>query len=302
MDSPAIETSALTKFYGSQRGIEDVNITVGAGEVFGFLGPNGSGKTTTIRLLLDLLRPTRGAARVLGMDCRLESLRVRRKIGYVPGEYRLYENLSGRQLLGYLGGLGAEMDWAYTQRLADCLGSDLDRSIRALSHGNKQKLAIIQAFQHRAPLLILDEPTTGLDPLVQQEFFSLVTAARAEGRTVFLSSHNLTEVEKVCDRVASIRAGRLIAVDEVTKIRSEALRVVELTCREPLASADFATLEGLDGLTIEGRVLRGTMRGSLGPLIACAAPFEIIDLLSREASLEEYFLARYGDEEVDHAR
>lgn len=302
MDSPAIETSALTKVYGTQRGIEDVDLTVAVGEVFGFLGPNGSGKTTTIRLLLDLLRPTRGAARVLGLNCRLESRRVRRMIGYVPGEYRLYENLSGRQLLGYLGGLGNEINWAYTQQLAERLGSDLDRSIRSLSHGNKQKLAIILAFMHQAPLLILDEPTTGLDPLVQQAFFALIAEARAEGRTVFLSSHNLTEVEKVCDRVASIRAGRLIAVDEVATIRRDALRVVELTCRRPLGSAVFDTLEGVSDRKIEGTILRCTMRGSLGPLIACAAPFEIMDLLSREPSLEEYFLARYGDEEVKHAR
>ena len=299
MDHFAIATTDLTKYYGAHRGIEGVDLTVAQGEIFGFLGPNGAGKTTTIRLLLDLLRPTRGSARVLGLDCRAESRQVRRRIGYLPGEYRLYENLSGRRLLDFLGNLEGEIDWGRTADLADRLGIDLDRTIRTLSHGNKQKIAIIQAFQHRAPLLILDEPTTGLDPLVQQEFFGLLDEARDEGRTVFLSSHNLTEVERICDRVGSVIDGALVAVDDVAALRRDALRIVEVTCARPPAAADFAALDGLGDLEIEDNGLRCTMRGALGPLVACAAPFEIRDVLSRAPSLEEFFLARFGDPEVD---
>lgn len=302
MNIPAIQTTDLTKFYGSQRGIEGVDLEVAQGEVFGFLGPNGAGKTTTIRLLLDLLRPSRGTARVMGLDSRTDSLRVRRSIGYLPSEYRLYENLSGRQMLSFLGGLGAEVDWPYAKELAERLGIDLGHNIRTLSHGNKQKLAIILAFLHRAPVLILDEPTTGLDPLVQQEFFGLVAEARVEGRTVFLSSHNLTVVERVCDRVASVRAGRLIAVHEIAAIRNGALRVVELTCARPLTAGTFAQLEGVGDLEVDGSVLRCSVQGSLGALIAAASPFEILDILSREPSLEEFFLAMYGDRKVNDAR
>ena len=294
MGNPAIEIKDLTKYYGSQRGVEGINLSVATGEVVGFLGPNGAGKTTTIRLLLDLLRPNRGTAQVLGLDCQKNGLKVRQRIGYLPGEYRLYENLSGKQLLGFLGNVGGRVDWPYTQELADRLEIDLSRSIRSLSHGNKQKLAIILAFQHRAPLLILDEPTNGLDPLVQKEFFNLVADARSEGRTVFLSSHNLTEVERACDRVASVREGRLVAVHKIDAIRDKALRVITMTCARPLDAQAFAHLEGLHHPEFDGPVLRASIRGSLGPVIAAAAPFEILDLLSHAATLEEFFLAMYG--------
>jgi beta-exotoxin I transport system ATP-binding protein len=301
MNEPAILTQDLTKFYGVHRGVEGIDLQVKQGEVFGFLGPNGAGKTTTIRLLLDLLRPTRGRSEVLGLDCRAQSLKVRRSIGYLPSEYRLYENLNGRKMLSFLGGLGAEIDWAFVHEMAERLGIDLDRSIRTLSHGNKQKLAIILAFMHKAQVLILDEPTSGLDPLVQQEFFALVDEARQEGRTVFLSSHNLTEVERVCDRVASVREGRLIAIDQITDIRSSALRVVELTCRRALSPEIFAHLEGVGDLDIEGSTLRCHIQGALGALVAAAAPYDIVDILSREPSLEEFFLAMYGRQEVRDA-
>ena len=293
---PAIETTGLTKFYGRDRGIEAIDLTVRQGEVFGFLGPNGAGKTTTIRLLLDLIRPTRGQARVLGLDCRRQGVDVRRQVGYLPGEYRLYENLNGSQLLGYLGRLGGGGDTeAAASTLAARLGADLQRPIRDLSHGNKQKLAIVQAFMQPAPLLILDEPTSGLDPLVQQEFFALVNEVRAAGRTVLLSSHNLTEVERVCDRVASVRDGRLVAVEEMANLRGHELRLVTLTCARPLAATAFSEVPGLSDPAFADVELRCTMRGPLGPLLAAAAPFEIVDILSREPSLEEFFLALYGE-------
>jgi len=291
----AIETRDLTRYYGGQRGIEALELEVRPGEVFGFLGPNGAGKTTTIRLLLDLIRPSRGSARILGLDCQRRSLDVRRRVGYLPGEYRFYEQLDGRRMLDYLGHLGGSVDPAVVASLAGRLGADLTRPIGTLSHGNKQKLAIVQAFMHEAPLLILDEPTTGLDPLVQQEFFALVTEARAAGRTVLFSSHNLGEVERVCDRFASLRDGRLVGVEDLAGLRRRALRQVTLTCARPLERAAFVGLPGVEELQVEGSILRGTVRGSFQALLAAAAPFEVVDILSREPSLEEFFLALYGD-------
>jgi len=302
MNIPAIETADLTKFYGRQRGIEGLDLAVGAGEVFGFLGPNGAGKTTTLRLLLDLVRPTRGRARILGHDCQRESLAVRRHVGYLPGEYRMYEDLSGMEFLSYLGRLGGRYDAAATAALARRLDADLARPIRTLSHGNKQKLAIVQAFMHGAPLLILDEPTSGLDPLVQQEFFALVAEARAAGRTVMLSSHNLGEVERVCDRFATVRDGELIAIEDLAGLRGRAVRLVSLTCARPPAAAAFVALAGVHDLEIEGTTLRATVHGPLRDLLSAAAPFEVVDVLSREPDLEEFFLALYGHRRSRDAR
>lgn len=302
METPAISTTKLTKFYGSRRGIENVDLDIAPGEVFGFLGPNGAGKTTTIRLFLDLLRPTMGRACILGRDCRRESLAVRRRVGYLPGEFQLYENLDGRRLIAYLGGLGGEVDPVRVRDLAGRLQAELDRPIRTLSHGNKQKLAILLAFLHRPPVLILDEPTSGLDPLMQQEFFGLIDEGRREGRTVFLSSHNLPEVEKVCDRVGSIRNGRLVAVEKVADLRSAMVRVVELFCeREPALSA-FADLPGLGDLVLDGRRIGCTLQGPIGQLLDRAGPFGIVDLLSRRPTLEEFFLAMYGEGGSGHDR
>ncbi len=205
-------------------------------------------------------------------------------------------------MLNYLGSLHGGVDPSLVQELVKRLGAELKRPIRDLSHGNKQKLAIIQAFMHRAPVLILDEPTNGLDPLVQQEFFGLVTEARDEGRTVFLSSHNLTEVERVCDRVGSVREGRLVAVDEITSLREHALRLVELTCARPPAAATFADLPGIDEMEVDGLALRCRVRGSVGALLAAAAEYEVTDVLSREPNLEEFFLALYGEGRPGDAR
>jgi ABC-2 type transport system ATP-binding protein len=211
MNSAVIEIQGLTKFYGRNRGVADLAFSVEAGEVFGYLGPNGAGKTTTIRLLLDLIRPTRGTARLFGLDARRDGTAARRRIGYLPGELALDPRMTGRNALGLLGRLRGPVDWPEVQRLAERLGCDLSRRVGALSHGNRQKLGLIQAFMHRPELLVLDEPTLGLDPLVQHEFYLMVEEARAAGRTVFISSHVLPEVERLCDRVAIIRAGRLAA-------------------------------------------------------------------------------------------
>ncbi len=291
---PVIVTSGLTKSYGRSRGIVDVTLTVGAGEVFGFLGPNGAGKTTTIRTLLDLIRPTAGSARVLGLDPHRDGVEVHRRIGYLPGEFSPYEHLSGREYLAFFGALRGGVEARVMDQLAERLQSDLDAKIAALSHGNRQKLGLMQAFMHRPPLLILDEPTQGLDPIVQQTFHDLVLEARDMGQSVFLSSHDLPEVERVCDRVAIIREGRLIAVEDVGLLKARALRQIELRFGTPVPAAAFADLPNVRDLEVHGEVVRCTVAGSMDALVKAAARFEVIDIESHEPGLEDIFLTFYG--------
>ncbi len=289
-----IQTTHLTKSYGKARGVVDLNLAVRPGEVFGYLGPNGAGKTTTIRTLLDFIRPTAGSAAVFGLDSHRDSLAIRRRVGYLPGELSLYEGMTGRELLRYMANLRRGVAWRYVEELAERLGASLTQPIRALSHGNKQKLGLIQAFMHRPELLILDEPTQGLDPLVQQEFYRMIAEARAAGRTVFLSSHVLPEVEKTCDRVGIIREGRLVAVEEVASLKAKALRRLQIRFAIPAPSAAFAGLPGVRDVRAEGDTLTFTVTGSLDAVIKAAAGFEVVDLISQEPSLEEVFLAYYA--------
>ncbi len=300
MNESAILCRGLTKFYGRTRGIEALDLEVRRGEVFGYLGPNGAGKTTTIRLLLDLIRPTSGEASILGRDCRAESPGARQAVGYQPGEFNLYENLTGAQLMTYIASLRSDVDTATLRAYANRLGVILDRPIGTLSHGNKQKLALLQAFAPRPELLILDEPTNGLDPLVRQVFHEMVREVRDEGRTVFLSSHDLSEVEKTCDRIATVKDGRLVAIEDVAELRARSLRLVRLDCAHEPSAEPFAPLEGVDRIEIAGRSLHCRVRGPLGPVLNAAAPFEVIDVISRKPSLEEFFLSLYGREVADH--
>jgi ABC-2 type transport system ATP-binding protein len=290
----AIASRNLTKWYGKARGVDDVNLEVRPGEVFGFLGPNGAGKTTTIRLLLNLIRPTRGAASILGLDCHRHSVRVRQRVGYVPGEFTLYESLTGDQFLRFIGGLRGGVDRGVVEGLARRLDSDLRRPIRELSHGNKQKICIIQALMNRPEVLLLDEPTTGLDPLMQQEFYGLVAEVQAEGRTVLFSSHNLSEVERVCQRVAIIREGRILRVSTVSELKAKALRRLSVTLGANVPEKLLAHVAGVRDLVAEGNRLSCIVQGSLDPVIKTLAAYEVKDMISVEPSLEEVFLAFYG--------
>ena len=299
MAVPAIATHGLTKSYGSARGVVELDLEVREGEVFGFLGPNGAGKTTTLRTLLDLLRPTSGSAAVFGLDCRRDSLAVRRRVGYLPGELALYPHLTGAEFLSYLSAVRGGVDRRHVAELAERLAVDLSRRVRDLSHGNRQKLGLVQAFAGRPPLLILDEPTIGLDPLVQRELLCWIAEVRSEGRTVFLSSHVLPEVERACDRVGVIRAGRLVAVETVAEIKARSVRRVELTFARPVApgaAEEFASLAGVGELRVEGTHLMCVASGSLDPLVKAAAAHEVVDVISLQPSLEESFLALYGEE------
>ena len=291
----AIETHKLTKWYGQKsRGIIDVDLVVETGQIFGFLGPNGAGKSTTIRLLFDLIRPTSGSAQVLGLDIHHDRLAIDRRVSYVPGELSLYGDLTGRQLLTYLGNLQGSVDADYREKLIQRLDLDTRKRIKSLSRGNKQKVGLVAAFMIRPELLILDEPTAGLDPFIQLEFEHLCEEARSEGRTVFISSHQLPEVEHLCDRVGIIREGRLLAVESIAALKERALRRLEIDVGGPVKAEAFANLPGVRDLTVEGAVLKCTVMGSLDALVKAAARFEVRSLRSIDTSLEEIFLAYYG--------
>jgi ABC-2 type transport system ATP-binding protein len=292
---PTIALEHLTKRYGSRRGIEDVTLTVGAGEVFGFLGPNGAGKTTTIRTMLDLLRPTAGRATVLGLDAHDDAVEIHRRVGYLPGDFSAYRRMTGRRYLRYLADLRGTPPSAF-ETLASKLSCDLDPPISSLSHGNVQKLGLIQALMHDPELLILDEPTQGLDPLVQHVFHGIVRERATAGRTVFLSSHVLPEVERTCDRVGIIGEGRLLAVEDVGQLRAKAVRTVEFHFADQVDEAAFADLPGVSDLVVHGDVLRCTVRGPMDALVKAAARFEVVDLQSQQPGLEDLFLHYYREE------
>jgi ABC-2 type transport system ATP-binding protein len=294
-----IHTEQLTKFYGRHRGIEDLDLDVEEGEIFGFLGPNGAGKTTTIRTLLDHLRPTRGRATIFGIETTVDPIAIHRRIGYLPGEFALYDKLTGGQTIEYFANLRGGVDPAYQAGLVERLDVDLSRRFREYSKGNKQKIGLIVALQHRPDLLMLDEPTSGLDPLVQQSFYEIVREGRAEGRTVFLSSHILSEVERTCDRVGIIRDGRLVRIDRVESLRDLAHHQVELQFSGPIPIAEFDGLPGVSDVSAEDHRLRMRVVGSILPVVQAAARLGVTDFVSREPTLEEVFLAEYGREAVE---
>ena len=294
-----IETEKLTKSYGSHRGIIDVDLAVAQGEIFGFLGPNGAGKTTTIRTLLDLIRPTSGTARVFGIESSADPVAIHRRIGYLPGEFALYDRLTGGQHLEYFANLRGGVDPADQASLVERFDLDPSRKFKEYSKGNKQKVALVIALQHRPELLLLDEPTAGLDPLVQQTFFGVLREAVAGGATVFLSSHILSEVEKTADRVGIIREGRLVKVGTVDDLRDLAHHQVELRFAGEVPAAAFEALPGVSELIVEDHVLRMRVAGAITPVVQAAAKYELLDFVSREPSLEETFLAQYGREAVE---
>ncbi len=294
-----IRTEKLTKFYGSHRGIIEVDLEVQKGEVFGFLGPNGAGKTTTIRTLLDLIRPTSGKAFVFDIESSADPAAIHRRIGYLPGEFALYDRLTGGQTLEYFGNLRGGVDRAYQAQLIERFDLDPSRRFREYSKGNKQKVGLVAALQHKPELLLLDEPTAGLDPLIQQTFFELLRESVKDGGTVFLSSHILSEVERSCDRVAIIREGRLVRVDRVDALRDLAHHQVELRFAGPAPVTEFKKLSGVSDVEVEDHVLRLRVLGPITPVVQAAARLSVIDFLSHEPSLEETFLAQYGREATE---
>jgi ABC-2 type transport system ATP-binding protein len=291
----AILTEKLTKRYGHRLGIEDLDLEVRPGEVFGFIGPNGAGKTTTIRLLLDLLRPTSGRATVLGLDTHHDSVAVRRSIGYLPGEFGLDVRMTGRQLISYYSRLRELDHLGSAPRLAERLGLDLDLPMGRLSRGNRQKIGVLQALFHHPPLLILDEPTTGLDPLVQDTFLQMVREARDEGRTVFLSSHVLSEVERVCDRVAIVRGGRLAALETTTSLLEKRRKRLTLVFSAPVDASLFAVLPGVSDVSTQGSTVSLRLHDGIDRVIKLAARHTLVDLSVEHPTLDEVFMGYYDE-------
>jgi ABC-2 type transport system ATP-binding protein len=302
MPEPAIVTERLVKRYGRSRGLAGLDLEVHHGEVFGFLGPNGAGKTTTIRLLLDLIRPTGGRALVLGVDPRRDGVALRRRIGYLAGDFVVDGRQTGIELLTYLGNLRGGVPRATIDAMAERLDLDLTRRIRSLSKGNRQKLGVVQAFMHAPELLILDEPTSGLDPFLQQEFVVMVREAKETGRTVFMSSHLMGEVQRTADRVGVIREGALVAVERVEALREQAVRTVELHFAEPVAAEEFAALPGVSEVVVAGCLLTCRLDGRADPLVKTAARHTVISFRAEEPDLEELFFTYYNgaDGETHH--
>jgi beta-exotoxin I transport system ATP-binding protein len=295
---PVIATSGLSKDYGSGRGLFELDLEVQPGEVFGFLGPNGAGKSTTMRLLLDLIRPTSGSARVLGLDVTKHSVEIRRRVGFLPGDLAMYPKLTGRVVLSYLARLRGGVDPRRRDSLAERFGADLDRPIHQLSTGNRQKLGLIQAFMHEPELLILDEPIAGLDPLVQQSFHALLAEVSAQGRTVFLSSHTLSEVERVTDRLAILRQGRLVIVDSLKNLRKVAIQRLEVEFGAPVDGDEFRALPGVTEVKADGQTLIVGFQGSADAVVKTAAAHEVLAIRPQEDDLEAIFLRYY---QADHA-
>jgi ABC-2 type transport system ATP-binding protein len=296
-----IRTEGLTKHYKDVKALVNLDLEVQRGEVFGFLGPNGAGKTTTIRSLLHFIFPTAGSATVLGLDVATHAVEVRSRIAYMPSEYSLYPKLTGAENLTYLANLRGGVDQAWVKQLAERLEVDLTRKVSDLSTGNKQKVGLIQAFMDKAELVILDEPSTGLDPLMQQELQALIREVRADGRTVFLSSHSLAEVERVADRVGILRHGRLVVVERVDALKRKAIRRIDLEFEQPVAASHFQAIGGVRSAEAHGNSVVVSFDGSVNALLRAALDHDVINVNSREADLEEVFLAYYHGNADDAA-
>ena len=288
----AIRTEGLSKAFGSTVALDQLDLEVPEGEVLGYLGPNGSGKTTTIRLLLGLLRPTAGRAEIFGLDCHDDPVAVHRRLAFVPGEVNLWPSLTGAETLHLLGNVQGNADSAYRDLLIERFHLDPSKKVRAYSKGNRQKVILIAALMSRADLLVLDEPTSGLDPLMERAFRDSIVDARDRGQTVFLSSHILSEVEALCDRVAILNGGRLAEVGTLAELRHLSTLHVEAELERPVP--DLSNIAGVDGVEVDGNVVRCQVTGTIEPLLAALSGAGIRRLVSREPSLEELFLAHYG--------
>jgi ABC-2 type transport system ATP-binding protein len=296
-----IRAEGLTKLYGRRRGLAGLDLEVRPGEVYGFLGPNGAGKTTTIRILLDLIRPTKGRVEVLGEAPRRGGTALRQRVGYLPGDFLVGGGQSARELLTHLGYLRGGVPAATIEALADRFELDLGARIGSLSRGNRQKVGVVQAFMHEPELLVLDEPTTGLDPLMQQRFLELVAESRTAGQTVFMSSHVLSEVQQSADRVGIVRDGVMVAVEAVETLRGRAVRRVDVRFDEPVAGEAFAGLPDVVDLVVDGALLRCRLTGRPDAFVKTLARFGIASLTIEEPDLEEHFFEYYLHEEATDA-
>jgi ABC-2 type transport system ATP-binding protein len=292
MTPAVVRARGLSKDFGAVHALRDLDLEIAEGEIFGYLGPNGAGKTTTIRLLLGLTRPTAGRAEIFGLDCQRQAVEAHRRLAYVAGEANLWPSLTGTETLHLLGRVQGQVDTAYRDELIARFDLDPGKKVRAYSQGNRQKLMLVAALMTRAPLLVLDEPTNGLDPLMEQAFRRSIHEARERGQTVFLCSHILSEVEALCDRVGILRDGVLVEVGTLAQLRHLSAVTVEATFDG--AVPGLSGIPGVSAVEVTGRALRCQVRGSVEPLLKVLAAAGVSELLCREPSLEELFLAHYG--------
>jgi ABC-2 type transport system ATP-binding protein len=294
-----IKTENLTKYYGKNRGIENLNLEILDNEVFGYLGPNGAGKTTTIRLFLDLIKPTRGKVEIFGKKVDKNFWNIKSRIGYLPGELHLYENLTGKEFLEFITCLRRNVNKKKMKDLIDRFNVDIFKPIRDLSQGNKQKIGLIQAFIHDPDLIILDEPTLGLDPFMQEEFYKLITEEKKNGKTFFISSHILHEVEKICDRVGIIKDGKLIALEAVKDLREKTVREIDIYFTEPVSLELFSNIQQIKDLKLQGNIVKIYFTGRIDPIIKRISNFEVENIVTHEPTLEEIFFKLYkGDKDA----
>ena len=296
-DSPIV-TEGLTKHYGDVQALNDLDLEVVSGEIFGFLGPNGAGKTTMIRTILDEIRPTSGSSSILGLRSHEDSVEIRHYIGYLPSDITLYPALTGRDTLTFFANLRGGVDWSFVDELAERLNADLSKKVGNLSSGNRQKVGLIQAFMNEPDLLIMDEPSAGLDPLVQSEFHKILQEVAAEGRTVFLSSHTLSEVQLVANRVGIIRHGNLVALESLEELRSKAMRKIDLRFSAPVEGSSLEQISGVRDVSVSGDKATLSFDGEMVELLeSLGGRQDVVDIGTREADLDEIFLTYYRDDE-----
>ncbi len=296
----ALELKNLTKNYGKQRGIENINLSVKSGEIFGFLGPNGAGKSTAIRTILNFQSPSSGTASIFGLDSVKSSVEAKKRVSYLAGELAVYDDLTGRQFLEYLGSFDAKFDWGEVESLAKRFQAELDRKLRTLSKGNRQKIGIIQAFMHKPDLLILDEPTSGLDPLMQEEFFKLLKETKARGASVFFSSHNIGEVQRVADRAGFIRDGQLVSVEDVSSLRDINLHRLQVTFgKSRPTQSEISKVKNVSESNIAGANGLFVIKGSVDSFIKAIAKYDVVSIDREETSLEDIFLKFYEGSDED---
>ena len=288
-----LEIKSLTKWYGSVCAVENVSFDIDQGEIFGYLGPNGSGKTTTIRIFLDFIRASAGRARLFGLDSHAHSSKIKSRIGYVPGEYGIYEEMRGFEYLRFLGALRGYRKPPLRDRLIEIFSLDISKRIKSYSHGTKQKLAVVQAFMHDPELLILDEPTIGLDPLMQQRFYELLMEMKNRGKTIFLSSHILSEVEKVCDRVGILREGKLVAIHEISEIKKIRLKSIEISFKQEINKSVFR-LDGVRKVEKDGNTIQLWVDSNINSILRTISEYPVENISFRDASLEDIFMEYYS--------
>ena len=298
MKDTVVSINSLSKYYGKNRGIEDVSFNVQKGQIFGYLGPNGAGKTTTIRIMLGFLLKYKGRVEIFGRDIKKELKKILSGTGYLPGELSLYENMKVSEFLEYFSNIGRTGCRDYRKELIKRFGCEEDKKISTLSTGNKQKVGIIQAVMNNPELLILDEPTKGLDPLMRQEFYELLRELKNRGKTILLSSHVLTEVEKVCDTAAIVREGKIVAVEDIHSLRTKNYKILEIKCRDQIDKKKVRDLKEISELEYSGNFIKCHIHGDMNPLIRVLEKNHILDIESSSPGLEEVFIKFYGERNV----